>query len=197
MAVWCALGARRTSTPRHVGHWATTRHSESPEPYPLPDRRLTRERRCQIIRAESCDHLVTSTGTLVLAIRRAREECRIRSAVHRGTESVGLCSPTQSAQRCMGTGVDIRGRAGSDPSARGEPHQPAGPPWKTRYSEAAAPTELSWNRCLVGAPACRCARMRYNVGRTDEPCTTYVWRAGALSEEVVSRETGCGVQLVA
>ncbi len=60
---------------------------DSPEPYPLPDRRLTRERRCPIIRAESCDHLVTSTGTLVLAIRRAREECRIRSAVHRGTES--------------------------------------------------------------------------------------------------------------
>ena len=29
MAVWYALGARRTSTPRHVGHWATTRQSRT------------------------------------------------------------------------------------------------------------------------------------------------------------------------
>ena len=66
--------ATHLTRPRHVGHCATTRQSRTR----CRTGRLTRERRCQIIRAESCDHLVTSTGTLVLAIRRAREECRIR-----------------------------------------------------------------------------------------------------------------------
>jgi hypothetical protein len=113
---------------------------DSPEPYPLPDRRLTRERRCQIIPAESCDHLVTSTGTLVLEIRRAREECRIRSAVLCGTES-WVCAARRRAPNVHGHGSETRASRLRSVSTRRATRQhqashtqPARPPLKTRHS---------------------------------------------------------------
>ncbi len=118
MAVWYALGARRTSTPRHVGHWATTRQSRTR----CQTGDLARECRCQIIWA---DLVVISFGDINGNLGPRNSSCALRvpnkisSPPRDGI--VDLCSPTQSAQRhghC--TGVDIRGRAGSDLSAPDE-----------------------------------------------------------------------------
>ena len=124
--------APRTIRPRRVGHC-----DDSPEPYPLPDRRLARERRCQIIRAELVIIWLHQQVWSSKFVVRARAECRIRSAVHRGTES-WVCAAQHRAPSVHGHWSGIRVRAGSDPSALGEPHQSVGPPLKSRHSSCRA-----------------------------------------------------------
>ena len=95
---------------------------DSPEPYPLPDRATC----AGMPLSNHPGGELRSFGYINGNFGPRNSSCarRVPNKISRPPRDgiVGLCSPGAERPTCMGTGVDIRGRAGSDPSARGEPH---------------------------------------------------------------------------
>ena len=178
----------------NAAHFAATCRplcDDSPEPYPLPDRRLARERRCQIIRAELVIIWLHQQETLVLEIRRARARRvpnKISSPPRDGI--VGLCSPAQSAQRAWALEWNT-----SASRLRSVSTRRATPIGRSAFEVSALKLprlqSCAGTGALVGAPVCVEARaavahahMRYNIERM----STMYWRAPGHSRKRWFRE---------